>query len=102
MNSKDWTPERKAKVAAVLTLVAAVLTMSNEESDVDEAGKTVYAVKTLPWQSQDLKKKKKSLDKHHVDSLPALVRRRLYLRKDGGMSLRPKPTDCPDWAFKDD
>ncbi|CAB4029584.1 Hypothetical predicted protein [Paramuricea clavata] len=98
LNSKDWTPERKAKVAAVLTLDY----ISSEESDADEEGKTVYTVKTLPWQSQNLKKKKKSLDKHHMESLPALVRRRLYLRKEGGMSLRPKPTNCPDWACKDD
>ncbi|CAB3994774.1 Hypothetical predicted protein, partial [Paramuricea clavata] len=68
LNSKDWTPERKAKVAAVLTLDY----ISSEESDADEEGKTVYTVKTLPWQSQNLKKKKKSLDKHHMESLPAL------------------------------
>ncbi|CAB3991969.1 Hypothetical predicted protein [Paramuricea clavata] len=98
LNSKDWTPERKAKVAAVLTLDY----ISSDESDADEEGKTVYAVKTLPGQSQNLKNKKKSLDKHHMESLPALVRRRLYLRKKGGVSLRPKPTDCPDWACKDD
>lgn len=69
---------------------------------MDEAGKTVYAVKTLSWQSQELKKKKKNLDKHHMDSLPELTRRRLIRRKDGGESLRPKPTDCPDWACKED
>ena len=76
-------PERKAKVAAVLTLDY----MSSEESETDDEGKTVYAVKTLPWQSQDLKKKKKSLDKHHMESLPSLVRHRLHLRKEGGDSL---------------
>lgn len=75
--------------------------MSSEESEVDEDGKTVYAIKRLPWQSQELKKRKKSLDKNHMDSLPALVRRRLNLQKDGGVSLRPKPADCPDWAFKE-
>ena len=58
--------------AAVLTLDY----MSSEESETDKEGKTVYTVKTLTWQSQDLKKKKKSLNKHHMESLPLLVRRR--------------------------
>ena len=72
-------PKRKAKVAAVLTMDY----MSSEESETDEEGKTIYAVKTLTWQSQ-------------VESLPSLVRRRLHLRKEGGDSLRPKPRNCPD------
>ena len=41
--------------------------MSSEESDTDENGKTVYKVKRLPWRSNELKKKK-SLDKQHLES----------------------------------
>jgi hypothetical protein len=75
--------------------------MSSEESDTDESGTTVYEVKSLSWQSQELKRRKKSLDKHHLDSLSDLTRRRLTARRDGEESVRGKPNYCPDWACKD-
>jgi hypothetical protein len=96
---KDWSSDRIAKVAEVLTLDY----MSSEESDTDENGKNVYKVKRLPWQSNALKKRKESLDKQHLKSLPALVKRRLVPRNVGAaVSLRPKPNDCPDWACNED
>lgn len=94
LHSKNWSAERKAKVAEVLTLDY----MSSEESDTDENGKGLYKIKTLPWQSQELKKRKKALDKQHKESLPELVRRRLTPKHVGGVSSRSKPEDCPDWA----
>jgi hypothetical protein len=76
LDVKDWSAERKAKVAEVLTMDF----MSSEESDTDESGTTVYKVKSLSWQSQELTRRKKSLEKHHLDSLSDLTRRRLTAR----------------------
>ncbi|XP_031562827.1 uncharacterized protein LOC116298482 [Actinia tenebrosa] len=97
LDSKKWSNEKKAKIASCLHPDY----ISSEESEVEEEEpfKTVaYIVKPLNWESQELKKAKKSLDKHHKDSLPDLVKRRVIPRRNGHPSRRQKPNDCPDWA----
>ena len=74
--------------------------MSSEESDTDENGMTIYKVKALSWQSEELKRRKKSPDKHHLDSLSDLTKRRLTARRDGEDSVSVKLNYCPDWACK--
>ncbi|XP_028516291.1 uncharacterized protein LOC110243926 [Exaiptasia diaphana] len=93
LDSKTWNAAKKAEVADVMR----VDYMSSEESDLED-GSPVYLVKPLVWESSDLKKRKRSLDKHHRESLPSLVRRRVIRRKEGPPSLRNKPASCPEWA----
>lgn len=75
--------------------------MSSEESEQEEEEPhktTAYIVKPLIWESQELKKAKKSLDRHHRDSLPDLVKKRVLPRRTGDPSPKNKPSNCPDWA----
>lgn len=93
--SKDnWSDSKKAQVAEVMFNDY----MSSEESEVEEDGRRVYVVKPLPWESDELKKKKRSLDREHLSSLSQLVRHRIAPRRKGQPSQRQKPDSCPDWA----
>jgi len=96
LDCKDnWNAARKAEVAQVMRIDY----MSSEESEVEEdGGRKIYNVKPLSWESQELKKHKKSLDRNHMASLPLLVRQRVAPRKKGNPSMRAKPQSCPDWA----
>jgi hypothetical protein len=97
LTGKSWSEEKRAKVADCLTIDY----VSSEESEAEEEAPyrtTAYVVRPLIWASSELKKAKKSLDKHHKASLPQLVRRRVTERKTGYPSQRPKPDGCPDWA----
>ncbi|KAK3744494.1 hypothetical protein QZH41_013158 [Actinostola sp. cb2023] len=93
----SWSTEKKTKFSQCLTIDY----VSSEESEAEEEPpyKTIaYVVKPLNWESQELKKAKKSLDKHHKSSLPDLVKRRVTPRRNGYPSQRRKPDNCPDWA----
>lgn len=73
--------------------------MSSEESQ-DEDSTVTFILKTIPWESKKLKKRKEKLDKeyqkHHTTRQTKRSVKRV--RKDGVVSLRPKPQDCPSWA----
>ena len=51
----------KGEMAEVLTNAY----MSSQESD-QEDGRLVYVVKTVPWESEELKKRKRKLDRIHT------------------------------------
>ena len=85
-----------AKVADVLRMEY----MSSEESEVDEDTLRVkhYVVRGFSWESRELKRAKRKLDKSHQDSLPGLSKRVFLPREPGEPSEKPKPANCPDWA----
>jgi hypothetical protein len=85
-----------AKIADILRIEY----MSTEESDVDEERVQHYKVRKLSWESRELRRAKRKLDKNHLDSLPGagLSKRVMIPRQQGEPSTKPKPTNCPDWA----
>ena len=72
--------------------------MSSEESSPEDKGEQKYVVRRLSWEGNQLQKVKKKLDKMHKKSLSPFVRKRLILREDGPLSLKPRPDHCPAWA----
>ena len=56
-----WSTHIKGEIAEVLTDAY----MSSEESD-QEDGRLIYALKTVPWESEELKKRKRRLDRIHT------------------------------------
>ena len=66
----DWSQRKVAKVADVLRMEY----MSSDESEIDEETRRVkrYVVRGFSWESRELKRAKKKLDRSHQDSLPAL------------------------------
>lgn len=85
-----------AKVADVLRMEY----MSSDESEVDEETNRVkrYVVRSFAWESRELRRAKKKIDKSHQDSLPGLSRRVFIPREQGEPSDKPRPANCPDWA----
>ena len=77
--------------------------MSSEES-ADEDGSLVYAVKTIPWESALLKKRKKKLDKIYAKTSTKRSKQRSVkrVRRDGDISSTQKPHNCPKWACLDE
>jgi hypothetical protein len=69
----DWSQRKVAKVADVLRMEY----MSSDESEVDEETRRVkrYVVRSFSWESRELKRAKKKLDRSHQDSLPGLSKR---------------------------
>ncbi|KAJ7355050.1 hypothetical protein OS493_028265 [Desmophyllum pertusum] len=60
---KKWDKNLKGKVAEVLTDEY----MSSEESSIEDDS-AVYVIKTIPWESSQLKKRKRKLDKAYEKS----------------------------------
>ena len=85
----------KGEVAEVLTEQF----MSSEESENEEDDQVIYVVKTIPWESEKLEKRKKRLDKEYNKTQTKCQNKRSVKRvRREGVSSRPKPEDCPDWA----
>jgi hypothetical protein len=88
-----------------VTKVADALTMeymSSDESEMDEKthghGVKQYNLRKFTWESGDLQRSKRKLDKSHQDSLLGLSKRVLIPREQRKPSSTPKPANCPDWA----
>ena len=77
--------------------------MSSEESDTED-GKIVYVIKTIPWESNALKRKKKILDKIYKKGQSKRSQERAVkrVRREGALSLHEKPDNCPKWACLDE
>ena len=98
---QHWTSERKAKIIEVLRMDY----MSSEESEQEclSPHRTInYVVRPLPWQSNELKKIKKRLDRGYNDGLSELVKKRTLPRSVGEPSSRRKPSDCPELGVRPD
>ena len=67
-NKINWSQEKGTKVADVLTMEY----MSSDESEMDEKthghGVKQYNLRNFTWESGDLKRAKRKLDKSHQDS----------------------------------
>ena len=65
LNNVDWSQRKVAKVADVLRMEY----MSSDESEVDEETRRVkrYVVRSFSWESRELKRAKKKLDRSHQD-----------------------------------
>ena len=78
---------------------------SGEESLSGDEGcskeKKLY-IKTVPWESEELKTLKSKLDEEYASRQTSRSRRREFQRdrspKD--VSSRPKPNNGPSWAFR--
>ena len=81
--------------------------MSSKESccESDESGniKVVnYTVKRLSWESRQLRKMKKKLDKAYNKRLTKRAKERILPRTEAEQkSERQAPTEFPQWALKD-
>ena len=94
---KPWSTKRKAKLMEAMHMDY----MSREESEHERESphKTKqYIVRPLTWQSNELKRFKKKLDKGHLDSLPELIKKRTLPRSVGAPSSRGMPDNCPEWG----
>ena len=71
--------------------------MSSEESG-EEEGSKVYVIKTIPWESELLKKRKRKLDKKYIKTVSKCSQQRAVkrARREEVHSSVPKPEDC--WA----
>ena len=74
--------------------------MSSDESECDDSGTVVYHVKTLPWESPKLAKRKTKLDNEYRDIHNQRANKRVTPRiRMGNYSSRNQcPSDCPAWA----
>ena len=61
---KKWDAGTKGRIAEIL----AEPYMSSEESG-EEEGSKVYVIKTIPWESELLKKRKRKLDKRFIKTV---------------------------------
>ena len=71
--------------------------MSSEDTDIDQAGKSVYSVKELSWESRKLIKRKKAFDKFYVGQQSKRTRDR-SIKRGSMLANRDKPEDFPEWA----
>ena len=100
LGKKKWSADKTSRVADILRSGY----ISSEESDYEPEpphSRCGYVIRPLSWESDRLKKVKRSLDKQHERGLPELVRKRVLKRSVGPPSDRPKPDNCPDWASGD-
>ena len=80
---------------------------SGEESLSGDEGcskeKKLY-IKTVPWESKELKTIKSKLDEEYASRQTSRSRRREFQRdrRPEDVSSRPKPTNGPSWAFRKD
>lgn len=92
---KKWDAGTKGRIAEIL----AEPYMSSEESGEEECSK-VYVIKTIPWERELLKKRKRKLDKRYIKTVSKRSQQRAvkHVRREEVRSSVPKPEDCPDWA----
>jgi hypothetical protein len=86
-----------------VTKVADILTMehmSSDESEMDEKthGVKQYNLRKFTWESRELRRAKRKIDKSHQDSLLGLSKRALIPREQRKPSSTPKPANRPDCA----
>lgn len=97
----NWDNHKKGKAAEALTVEA----MSSEESayEEDDNGNrklTEYRVKRLSWESRELKKIKRKLDKAYANRLTKRAKDRVVKRVDATEpSDREAPENLPEWAL---
>ena len=99
-----WADQlEKGRAAEILVMEA----MSSEESccEDDENGSSRvvrYAVKRLSWESRQLRKMKKKLDKAYKKRLTKRAIERILPRIEAEEnSQRQPPTEFPQWALKE-
>ena len=105
----DWGRREKGKVAEVLTeeYMSSEVSESGEESLSGDEGcskeKKLY-IKTVPWESEELKTLKSKLDKEYASRQTSRARRREFQRdrRPEDVSSRSKPKNGPSWAFRKD
>ena len=93
--------EEKGKIAEVLNNDYMSSEESGDESDLEQQQ---LCVKTLSWESKELKKAKRKLDDLYSKRQSKHSQRRVKKRVRGTEKdfLRPKPEDCPKWACIED
>ena len=109
LNKIDWGRRKKRKTAEVLTeeYMSSEVSESGEESLSGDEGcskeKKLY-IKTVPWESKELKTIKSKLDEEYASRQTSRSRRREFQRdrRPEDVSSRPKPTNGPSWAFRKD
>ena len=105
----DWGRRKKRKTAEVLTeeYMSSEVSESGEESLSGDEGcskeKKLY-IKTVPWESKELKTIKSKLDEEYASRQTSRSRRREFQRdrRPEDVSSRLKPTNGPSWAFRKD
>ena len=105
----DWVRSEKEKATEVLTeeYMSSEVSESGIGSPSGDEGcskeKKLY-IKTVPWESKDLKTLKSELDKEYTSRQTSHCRRREFQRerRPKDVSSRPKPNNCPSWAFRED
>lgn len=105
----DWVRREKVKATEVLTeeYMSSEVSESGEESLSGDEGcskeKKLY-IKTVPWESEDLKTLKSKLDEQYASCQTSRSRRREFQRerRPKDVSSRPKPNNGPSWAFRKD
>ena len=105
----DWVRREKVKAAEVLTeeYMSSEVSESEKESLSGDEGcskeKKLY-IKTVPWESEDLKTLKSKLDEEYASCQTSRSRRREFQRerRPKDVSSRPKPNNGPSWAFRKD
>ena len=105
----DWGRRKKRKTAEVLTeeYMSSEVSESGEESLSGDEGcskeKKLY-IKTVPWESEELRTLKSKLDEEYASRQTSRSRRREFQRdrRPEDVSSRPKPNNGPSWAFRKD
>lgn len=109
LNNIDWVRSEKEKATEVLTeeYMSSEVSESGIGSPSGDEGcskeRKLY-IKTVPWESKDLKTLKSKLDKEYTSRQTSHCRRREFQRerRPKDVSSRPKPNNCPSWAFRED
>ena len=105
----NWVVHQKGKAAEVLTeeYMSSEVSESEEESLSGDEGcvkeKKLY-IRTVTWESEELKTIKNKLDEEHASRQTSRARRREFQRdrRPEDVSSRPKPNNGPSWAFRKD
>ena len=105
----NWVVHQKGKAAEVLTeeYMSSEVSESEEESLSGDEGcvkeKKLY-IRTVTWESEELKTIKNKLDKEYASRQTSRARRREFQRdrRPKDVSSRPKPNNGPSWAFRKD
>ena len=98
-----WADQRQKGKAAEILVVDA---MSSEEScyennDNGNSKVVKYVVKRLSWQSRQLRKMKKMLDKAYKKKLTKRARERILPTEAEENSDRQPPIEFTQWALKE-
>ena len=97
----NWVIHQKGKAAEVLTEEYMSSEVSDDEGCVKE--KKLY-IRTVTWESEELKTIKNKLDEEYASRQTSRARRREFQRdrRPEDVSSRPKPNNGPSWAFRKD